>query len=836
MRCPVCNNECGNGRFCNNCGQSLDGAMPCPQCGSTLLPGAAFCAECGYRVAQAPQAPAPIPAAVGMQTEMISDNQAYQPAPVAVPEPAPIPPYVPATPVSADATESIANQMNENIPPFVPPVLNPQGGFQSDNAVPQNNPVEPPKTKKKSKAPKIIIIILIILALLAGTVVALVQFDVIDNPLNWFSSDDKKDKDKDSDDDDEDDEDDDDDNDVDSVNVADASIIIDSQIYTGSPIEPAVQVILGGEELEKDDDYTVTFTNNVAHGTATATIAGIGDYEGTVDVPFAINFGDSVADDSANAQSVAFVERLYTEIYGRRGTGSEITSWTGLIVSRQFSAKELVISFFNGPEFLAANHDNTTFVQILYRAVFGREADEGGLNAWVGVLNQGTPRSEVVDQFTSSDEFINMCATYGIGQDAATTGNNSAVSDVNGYTQIEVANVMDESSDRVLIYGWNEEFPGLVSTYSSVPYDLEITESNTYQAKLDMVLASGDNAPDLFVCDADYASKYMNSSNTLPINALGISYSELNGMYNYTLQFATDDNNVIKGLAWQCCPAGVFYNRDIAANYFGVSEPEDVAPYFATWDAFIQTARDVNARSGGAVKAVSGVDDIWRSYLNTRTMPWIVDGQVCVDPVMESYFDLAKTLHDESLTFETSQWGDTWTANMSNQSVLSYWGPMWLARFSMGLNDQGTSGSNPTSGRWGLVQAPSSYYWGGTWMMASKYCDMKASCAQIMRDIAINDANLTSMANGGEFVNNIYIMTEIANNSNFSLAWLGGQNPAAVLCDSASLIDNSTVGMNDQAINDVFNSVVNSYLYGEIPTVADAEMVFATQVEELGIV
>lgn len=406
-----------------------------------------------------------------------------------------------------------------------------------------------------------------------------------------------------------------------------------------------------------------------------------------------------------------------------------------------------------------------------------------------------------------------------------------------GYTELEVATDVADEGDKVMIYGWNEEFPGLVDTYSDVEYDLEITESNSYQAKLDEVLASGEDAPDLFVCDADYASKYMNSDNTIAINNLGIAYSELTEMYNYTLQFACDDSMVIKGLAWQACPCGVFYNRTIANDYLGVSEPDDVAPFFATWDDVMTTCETVNEASNGEVKAISGTDDIWRAYLNTRSEGWITDGEVSIDPVMEDYFDFAKKLYDEELTFQTSQWGDTWTANMSNETVLSYWGPMWLAKFCMGLADgEDGTGSNPTTGDWGLVGAPTSFYWGGTWMMASKYCDMKASCAQIMRDIAIDSSNLEAMANNGEFVNSVAIMTDIANDSSFALEWLGGQNPASVLLDSASTIDNSTVGANDQAINTEFNNVVVSYLSGDITSVADAEAQFIANVEELGIV
>jgi hypothetical protein len=407
----------------------------------------------------------------------------------------------------------------------------------------------------------------------------------------------------------------------------------------------------------------------------------------------------------------------------------------------------------------------------------------------------------------------------------------SAEVDTSAFNELEIADAADED-DEVVVYGFNEEVKTLIETYSSVSVRYEQQTSDTIQQVLDNVLASGEDAPDMFACDADYARKYMNSDNTLPINDLGIAYSETSEMYNYTLQFATDDENVIKGLAWQACPCGVFYNRTVAQNTLGVSEPEDVAPYFESWDAFLETARTV-AESGEYV-IVSSTSDIFRSILNTRSQGWIVNGQINIDPVIEQYFDLAKTLHDEGLTHETEQWQDAWTADMSNETVLSYWGPMWLARFSMALDP--AAGDNPTSGDWGIVAAPGDSYWGGTWLMASKYCNSKASVATIMRDLCIDTANLEAMAQGGEFVNNIAIMTELGNDDSFSLEWLGGQNPIPVLLDAATHIDNSTITENDGAINDQLNSVVTAYINGDIATVAEAEDAFVAAVQDAGIV
>lgn len=422
---------------------------------------------------------------------------------------------------------------------------------------------------------------------------------------------------------------------------------------------------------------------------------------------------------------------------------------------------------------------------------------------------------------------------------AATEGTDAVVEtqaivvDTSDYKEEEVNSDVQNSDDQdgqLIIFGFNDEFQSRIDEFSDISYDdYQITpnDGSAYTILLDQVLSSGEGAPDLFACDADYVKKYIVSSNTKSINSLGIAYDELSEMYNYTLRFAADDSDVIKGLTWQACPCGVFYNRTVAEATLGVSEPEDVAQYFESWDAFIDAARTV--AEAGDYRIVSGWDDVFKSYLNSRSAGWVVDGKTNVDPALEDFFGTALTLKSEELTWETTQWSGDWSTNATNETVLSYWGPMWLG-YSLGMNN---GDSNPTAGDWGMVPAPTTWYWGGTWIMASKYCDKDADVAQIMRDICIDEDTLKTInVEYGDFVNNIAYMTSVADPSNEDgqVEWLGGQNPFGVLLEAAKTIDNSTVGIDDASINGMFTSVVTSYVNGDIASVADAEAEFANQV------
>lgn len=63
---------------------------------------------------------------------------------------------------------------------------------------------------------------------------------------------------------------------------------VPSQVYTGQTITPSLVIMCEGAILEEGIDYTLGYKNNINIGTATITINGIGNFNGTVDRTFEI--------------------------------------------------------------------------------------------------------------------------------------------------------------------------------------------------------------------------------------------------------------------------------------------------------------------------------------------------------------------------------------------------------------------------------------------------------------------------------------------------------------------------------------------------------------------
>ena len=85
--------------------------------------------------------------------------------------------------------------------------------------------------------------------------------------------------------------------------IADASVNvkpIGELVYTGAALEPPVTVKDGEKALVEGTDYTVTYADNTAVGTATVTITGMGNYTGTLTATFAIREAEKEDEDEAD--------------------------------------------------------------------------------------------------------------------------------------------------------------------------------------------------------------------------------------------------------------------------------------------------------------------------------------------------------------------------------------------------------------------------------------------------------------------------------------------------------------------------------------------------------
>ena len=398
---------------------------------------------------------------------------------------------------------------------------------------------------------------------------------------------------------------------------------------------------------------------------------------------------------------------------------------------------------------------------------------------------------------------------------------------------VEEASGEEGGEGKVLnIQCWNDEFarrmrdhmPGYEAadkddaTKGGKLGDVEVrftvtpSTDNAYQNNLDAVLpenadAAADDKVDMFLVEADYALKYVNTPVALPIADLGITEDELANQYQYTKDIVTDEDGNLKGLSWQGCPGVLIYNRDIAKEVLGSDDPEEVQKAVADWDTFKQTADKLKEKG---YKITSTTNDSYRVFSNNVSSPWVVDGKINVDENIKTWVDMSKEMVDKGQTGTADLWSEDWSKGFAKDAdVFCYFGPAWLINFSMGAVDDGVNeddGSRTFAGGWAATVGPQGFYWGGTWICAA---------AEIMRQMTTNEEVLTDIVKvDNDFVNNKPAMEAAATDDSFAFKPLGGQNPLGMFCEGAEKIDLSNISEYDQGCNESFQLAMKEYFEG----------------------
>ena len=199
-----------------------------------------------------------------------------------------------------------------------------------------------------------------------------------------------------------------------------------------------------------------------------------------------------------------------------------------------------------------------------------------------------------------------------------------------------------EQGSVLNIYCWNEEFKTRITDHYAdyeevdattgkigditVNWNITPNDDNAYQNNLDATLlkqadAATDDKIDMFLVEADYSLKYVDSEYTMSVADLGITDADLEKQYQYTKDVVTDSNGVLKGISWQGCPGVLFYNREAAKEVLGTDDPAEVQEYVKDWDAFKSTAATMK-EAGYSI--MSSVNDSYRVYSNELPDKWAV--------------------------------------------------------------------------------------------------------------------------------------------------------------------------------------------------------------------
>lgn len=114
------------------------------------------------------------------------------------------------------------------------------------------------------------------------------------------------------------------------------------------------------------------------------------------------------------AEIKAFINRLYQNILLREADESGLYFWYNRLTVDGATAAAVTANFVFSQEFENQNVSDDVFVERMYLTMMNRGSDPSGKAYWLDVLNSGFSRRYVLAKFVSSQEFTNICNTYGV--------------------------------------------------------------------------------------------------------------------------------------------------------------------------------------------------------------------------------------------------------------------------------------------------------------------------------------------------------------------------------------------------------------------------------------
>lgn len=411
------------------------------------------------------------------------------------------------------------------------------------------------------------------------------------------------------------------------------------------------------------------------------------------------------------------------------------------------------------------------------------------------------------------------------------------------------------------VWCWNDEFQGQFNKFypnvkevakdkstttlkdgTVVKWTINPSDNNNYQNKLDQALlaqssAAPDKKIDMFLVEADYALKYVDSDYTLDLKKdVGLTDDDLSDQYQYTKDIVSK-NGVQKGTSWQATPGLFAYRRSIAKKVLGTDDPDKVQEQLSDWNKFNSVATKAHDKG---YKMLSGYDDSYRVFSNNVAAPWVTGTTVTVDPNLMNWVKQTKEYTDKGYNNKTSLWDDKWQADQGpSGKVLGFFYSTWGINFTLVGNSLKTPTKeggkeevgNGIYGDYAVCKGPQNYYWGGTWMCAAKGSDNLGTVKDIMKSLTCNKDIMKSITEKTQdYTNNKTAMKEISN-SDFKSNFLGGQNHIKLFSEVAPKIDMSKAGSYDQGMNEGLQTAFKDYFTGNA-TVEKAKANFKKIVTE----
>ena len=392
--------------------------------------------------------------------------------------------------------------------------------------------------------------------------------------------------------------------------------------------------------------------------------------------------------------------------------------------------------------------------------------------------------------------------------------------------------VFAESEEPVTLtyWGWDSNYyqpviDAYMESHPNVKIEATATEWGDMLTKAQQALASGSELPTIIPMDITLIGNWKKMGVTENLLDYGLDTSKYNPAL---IEAATDENGKVIGLFENVCPAGIAYKRDLAKEYFGTDDPDELAEMFSSYEAYVEKGKEVAEKSNGEVFMFHSGQSVAEWLYFASDIANVTDDTINMTDKMTDVMGKLVELRDAGAVDSYQNGTAEANATYADDKHIFYPCPDWALTYYIESNDP------EGSGNWGLIKAPVGYSHGGTAMgISSSATEEQKEAAYDFITWAISSEEGAAVAKdkAGYITQDTTIATdEFCKRSDEE--FFGGQDISSLYYkDIASSISIATPSVFDNDIVSVRNDVAQQLMNDKEMTVDDA---VKAAVEELG--
>lgn len=321
------------------------------------------------------------------------------------------------------------------------------------------------------------------------------------------------------------------------------------------------------------------------------------------------------------------------------------------------------------------------------------------------------------------------------GGSSAKTEESTSSEETDDTDDTEEETTSDGEEITLTIWDWDEaHLTHMTEWYHekhpNVKFDTLVVSTADYFQKLQSAVASGSGVPDIILCEMAYRGK------VFELGILEDLYKEpynvqADDMFDFANKLGAGPNGELYGVEQQICPSGLAYRRDLAKEYLGTDDPDEISAMISTWDDMFEVGQQVKEKSGGKVTVLPGMTVLLGGILINQGVTDYIDGDnIDLTSRYKDVLDIATKFNQAGLLGKQEDNTPALNNSYAAGEVLFYPCAPWSLKWGVSTNDPDGSGN------WGLTTAPGAgYTYGGTSVCIYSGSENKEAAWEYVQDV-----------------------------------------------------------------------------------------------------